>query len=120
MATKTKKTKTPDINKILKRPEHKGYSSRGADMGRGSEVGDPCCLYVQRIRFQDGDYDTGGAYWGGGSGLYCLFSHNAGVENDTMVFVRAERHIEAIKAAKEILESHGEDGWTFHPYELPR
>lgn len=112
----TKTMKIPDINKILKRPEHKGYSSRGADMGRGNEVGEPCCLHVQRIKFTDGDYDSGGAYWGGGSGLYCLFSHEAGVEDETMVFVRAGTYAEAIEEAKEILEGRGDEGWTFHPY----
>lgn len=47
----------------------------GAPMGRretGDEPTGPCRLF--KVKMVDGDYDDGGAYWGGGSGvepLYC-------------------------------------------------
>lgn len=81
--------KTPDINQILATPEWKGYSSRGADMGRGTWLNEdsyskPC--HLQRLRYVSGDYDTGGAYWGGGNGfIYCAFN----VETNTYLFTRA-------------------------------
>lgn len=62
------------INQLLK--NEKGYSARGAQMGRRDQRGDPDRAYrfkVQRIRFVDYDYDTGGAYWGGGMPLWCAW-----------------------------------------------
>ncbi len=44
-------------------------SARGASMGRRNELPDdpaaPCKLRLHRLAMQ-GDYDSGGAYWGGG------------------------------------------------------
>jgi hypothetical protein len=67
-------------------------SSRGADMGRPNLLPDDCNaaikLHLERLRWVDGDYDAGSAYWGGGSGdsIYC--GHTVGVQ----VFVRAKNH----------------------------
>ena len=94
-----------DINEILKRPCYHACSARGADMGRRNQAeGQPERLHLQRIRFVDGDYDTGGAYWGGDSLLYCAFSPET-TENDPpiMVFVRAKDRIEAKQAAATVL-----------------
>lgn len=67
---------TPDINKILRatlRP-----CRYGAPMGaRDAEDGGLQGLYLQRVRFVDGDYAPDGTYWGGGRGakpLWCAFS----------------------------------------------
>lgn len=52
-------------------------SEYGAPMGRGSDSpedfprGVP--LHIQMIPFMDGDYDPGGAYWGGGEPIYCVW-----------------------------------------------
>lgn len=90
--------KTPDINKILALPVNKGCSIYGAQMGRKNVVGEPGRLYLQRLNFIDGDYDAGGAYWGGGS-IYCAFNDN------TMFFVRAKNRKEAKSKLPAILES---------------
>lgn len=72
-------------------------SSRGADMGRPNLLPDDCNaaikLHLERLKWVDGDYDAGGAYWGNGSGesIYC------GWADGVRVFVRAEDH-DAAKA----------------------
>lgn len=44
----------------------------GAPMGRYSVMDDDSAkVHLFRVKFVDGDYDDGGAYWGGGSALYC-------------------------------------------------
>lgn len=104
---------TPDINKILRRPCYNASSKYGANMGRQNQTeGKPEQLYLQRIRFVDGDYDSGGAYWGSGPpALWCAFSPE-NTENDEpiMVFVRADNREEAkIKVQDELKE----EGFTF-------
>lgn len=91
----------PDINKILARPEWRGCSRRGADMGRATMIGDCAQLYLQRVRLVDGNcYDTGGAYWGSPADLYCAFS----ADLETMVFVRAADHSSAERAVEQLIE----------------
>jgi len=55
-------------------------------------------LYLQRLRMVDGDYDTGGAYWGGpceqGS-MYCAFSGKG--TDPIQVFVRARTAADAVR-----------------------
>lgn len=90
--------KTPDINKILKNPCYCASNKYGANKGRRNQnEGKPEPLYLQRVRFVDGDYDTGGAYWGGGFRLYCGFSTVEESINCTpiMIFVRGKDHKEA-------------------------
>jgi hypothetical protein len=89
--------KTPDINKIL--ANMVASSKYGASMGRTDQPPDEetedLVLYVQRIKFVDGDYDAGGAYWGGGSRLYCAFNRDCTV----MVFLRENSLKEAVAEA---------------------
>ena len=102
-----------DINEILKRPCHNASSPFGANMGRKeNKIGSPERLHLQRIRFIDGDYDTGGAYWGGGTPLYCAFSDERKSPNDNpiMIFTRANNRTEAKKRILAELEG---SGWTF-------
>ena len=57
----------------------------GAPMGRPSIHENPeADVTLFRVRFVDGDYDQGGAYWGGGSPLY------AAIGDDFQHFLRAE------------------------------
>ena len=78
-------------------------SFRGAPMGR-SDWGltehrwCPMMMYLQRVRFIDGDYDLGGAYWGGGGEpLFCAWAE--GIE--ARVFVRAkDRRAAKLKVKK--------------------
>jgi hypothetical protein len=108
-------TMTPDINEILKRPEYNASSSRGAAMGRRNQCdGEPEALHLQRITPEDGDYDTGGAYWGFGANsnpLFCAFSP-ADTTNDppVMVFVRADCFA---TAKAKVLEELKKEGFTF-------
>ena len=70
-----------NINTILR--GEPGYSSYGASMGRGSyadrEAVKHSPLHLQRV-YLFGDYDAGGAYWGGGGeALYCAFDEDGRV-----------------------------------------
>ena len=105
-----------DINEILKMPCHKAYSSRGADMGRPNQlIGKPEPLKLQRLKMVDGDYDTGGAYWGGVPSLpmWCAFSTKDS-KNDPpiMVFVRGQDRKEAANNVARIL-FHWKDKLVF-------
>jgi len=101
---------TPDINKILAAPCNNASSRFGASMGRIRRIGEPAPLYLQRIRFVDGDYDTGGAYWGGrpSSPLWCAFSEDM----TTRIFVRADNRKDAKNNVQDKLT--GFTGFTFH------
>lgn len=72
----------------------KGYSARGADMGRSNEIPagaekTTLKLRMEKLRWVDGDYDQGGAYWGNGNGsdIYCAWSDES--DERIRVFVRA-------------------------------
>lgn len=91
---------TPNINQILR--AHSVSCARGAPLGAGNHIEpDQYELYVQRIRFIDGDYAADGTYWGGypSEPLYCGFS----AEGDTRIYVRAADRAEAVAA---ILAEH--------------
>ena len=108
--------KKNDINEILKRPCNKACDRYGASMGRqGNKTGNPERLHLQRIRFVDGDYDTGGAYWGGDTPLFCAFSDEQ-TQNDIpiMVFVRASNRAEAKEMVLSELSASGSGRWTFY------
>lgn len=73
-------------------------------MGRCNDLPEdtkaPCKLRLIRLRWYDGDYDQGGAYWGNsrdGSAIYWAFS--LGV----MVWVRAKSRSEAKAMVREDL-----------------
>lgn len=77
------------INDVLATPAFRASSRYGAQMGRPNRISESAPELFQKVRFVDGDYDAGGAYWGGGTGimtLWCGFSRCLG----TMIFVRAE------------------------------
>lgn len=70
-------------------------SKYGAPMGRPQDdvedfVGP---VYLQKVAFFDGDYDEGGAYWGGGSTpLYCAWD-----DEGHAIYIRAKDSFEAKK-----------------------
>ena len=66
--------------------------SRGAPMGRRESVGDLKKCRCFRLRFVDGCYDEGGAYWGSPANVYCAENE------DTRIFCRAGNR-NAAKAA---------------------
>ena len=79
-----------DINAKLKASP--AYSAHGAPMGRcdwglAEHREHHMVMNLQRVKFIDGDYDLGGAYWGGGGEpLFCAWAE--GIE--ARVFVRAK------------------------------
>ena len=87
----------------------------GAPMGRGNripimdvqqgvpyyDVGPECKLYLRRLDFIDGCYDTGGAYWGAPANLY----HAVNADRTVEVFVRANSREEAKANVREIIPS---------------
>lgn len=68
-------------------------SHHGAPMGRRSEFDStdyPVKFRMQRLRWVDGDYDEGGAYWGYVSGDHIYWA--VGLDEDLKheVFIRAK------------------------------
>ena len=78
-------------------------SSWGADMGRPNLLPDDCNaaikLHLERLKWVDHDYDSGGAYFGGGNGdfIYCAYV------KEIRIFVRAKTRVEAKGKVKELL-----------------
>lgn len=85
---------TPNINKLLRASQ---VSSKfGAPMGQRNCFDNPDePLYVQRVRFVDGDYAPDGVYWGGGEPLYCAFS------DSNRIYIRAANRTEALEKVLE-------------------
>lgn len=58
-------------------------------------------LYLQRVRFVDGDYGPDGTYWGRSASvgaLWCAFNkehHDAAAGHGTRIYVRAHSRTEA-------------------------
>ena len=73
-------------------------SQYGANMGRLDQPVTGRC-HLQRIRFVDGDYDNGGAYWGGGRGTTPLYVCQDA--NLNQCFVRAKSRGHAKEQVKE-------------------
>lgn len=62
-------------------------SKYGAPMGRDDFVHNPDAeVTLFKVRFVDGDYDDGGAYWGGYEPLYCARDD----EGEVQTFIRAD------------------------------
>jgi hypothetical protein len=94
---------TPNINRILRSELARGWCGdprRGAAMGDASRKAENAGkLYLQRVRFVDGDYAGDGTYWGGGSPLWCAFD---GADSDaTRIYVRGDNRVAAIQAVCE-------------------
>lgn len=81
----------------IKNPQLPAVNAKyGAPMGRPEftdNLTDPCRCF--RLRFIDGDYDDGGAYWGAPANLYCCLNEG------TRLFTRADNR----KKAKEKFKS---------------
>lgn len=61
----------------------------GSPMGRGPYTQPTGRVHLQRVPMVDGDYDKGGAYWGGGTPLYCAWN------DEGAAYVRAHSRAEA-------------------------
>ena len=75
----------------------------GAPMGRpsqGDATEDYIKLACKAVPMVDGDYDKGGAYWGGGSGrgrVYCVFNGDRSIVR----YYRATSYLFAQEEARE-------------------
>jgi hypothetical protein len=80
-------------------------SPRGAPMGRvdvaATDVNAPHKLHLVRLRFVDGDYDEGGAYWGGGDGSSIYWAYGEDDQIQFEKFVRARSRAEARALVRE-------------------
>ena len=82
-----------------------GYDGAGKRICTGSKMGRPTILpddpkktitlRMERLRFIDGCYDKGGAYWGAPANLYCAYAE------EVQVFVRANSRFEAKKLVRD-------------------
>lgn len=64
---------------------------RGAQCGRRNTIpvgmlSQFAKLHLRRLKWVDRDYDTGGCYWGGGSGDFIYWAYN---DDGVELFVRA-------------------------------
>ena len=79
----------------------KGYSERGAFMGRAEYNAAPekaRTVRLFRVYLDNGGYDNGGAYWGFGERLWCaLADEDKTGEECYRAFTRARNRREAIK-----------------------
>jgi len=73
-------------------------SQWGASMGRCDHISDPnhpVKFHLVKLRWVDGDYDNGGAYWGGGMGDNIFHAWGDGREDEQEIFVRAPNRFHA-------------------------
>lgn len=87
---------------------YKACGIRGADMGRGDLIPDnisiPCECTLIRLSWVDGDYDSGGAYWGGGMGSYIFQAMGMNKAGDEVeLYTRALTHADAREKFRKIL-----------------
>ena len=76
-------------------------SKYGAPMGRRNFV-DPDedqKIYLRHLKCVDGDYDSGGAYWGSAWNLYHACTSNKSTE----IFVRASSRADAKRQVRELV-----------------
>jgi hypothetical protein len=72
-------------------------SKYGAPMGRCSLHPTPGKVHLYRVRLNQGGYDKGGAYWGIGAPLWCVWNGGG------FLFLRAETRELAKSKAQERL-----------------
>lgn len=87
------------------------YSIRGADMGRSNDINEPDAkikFHLYLMQMFDGDYDSGGAYWGCGSRATGWMYHAYGYGSDGQkneIFIRALSRDDAKRQVLEIFEN---------------
>jgi len=81
----------------------------GAPMGRRNIIPDDIetagKLYLNRLEWVDGDYDKGGAYWGGGMGDSIYRASGETATETVEVFVRAVTREDAKAEVTELIKS---------------
>lgn len=84
------------------------WQCTGSLMGRRNAIPDASAapkLYLSKLKWVDGDYDQGGAYWGRGTGsdIYRAEGDAEGVDESYEVFVRARSREEAKAAVLKLI-----------------
>ena len=94
--------KTVDINQLLRLDRRS--CARGAPMGDRNTVESTSPLYLQRVRFIDGDYAPDGTYWGASrtaGPIWCAFNGHDypdyAAAKGTRIYVRAHTRKEAVE-----------------------
>lgn len=87
----------------------KAYSHRGSDMGRPDLDIEPEAevkLRLYLMPMYDGDYDSGGAYWGAGNHQtgWMYHAYGDGPEGRNELFLRAKDREEAKKKVLEVFK----------------
>lgn len=86
----------------------KACSYRGADMGRPNvlpaDLNAPCKLHFKQLKWVDGDYDEGGAYWGRTKGDHIFCAWGDVGEVAVRIFVRAFRREDAMYGVNGVLK----------------
>ena len=105
-----------------------GYAGNGERVCTGSQMGrrdtypdeliDGIRLHLYRLKWVDGDYDEGGAYWGQikGEYIYCAWTHDD-LFGEAEVFVRATCRAEA---KEKVIADFEERGVTPVFYRVPK
>jgi len=73
-----------------------GTSQWGAAMGRCDHITEPDApikFHLVKLRWVDGDYDQGGAYWGCGDPIFHAWGD--GLEEEQEMFIRAPSRFHA-------------------------
>jgi len=89
----------------MKRKLSNVSSPYGAPMGRrdvpATDLSLPHKMHMERLEFQDGDYDKGGAYWGytPGTSIYWAYGEYDQIQFEE--FVRASSRTEAKALVRE-------------------
>lgn len=80
-------------------------SARGAPMGRRNNITEPDSpvkFRLERMQLVDGDYDNGGAYWGGYPSDPMWTAWGMGENEEQEMFIRAKTREDAKGLVKEI------------------
>lgn len=99
------KTKLPNGTRGFTR-EDGTWQCTGAAMGRRDAIPDSTAapkLHLEKLRWVDGDYDQGGAYWGrgcSGASIYRAEGEADGVDEQYDIYVRARTRAEAKQAIR--------------------
>ena len=87
--------------------ERNEWQCTGSQMGRRDTLPDdrtaPCKLRLVRLRWVDGDYDAGGAYWGNSGGTSTYRALGDAGEVRAEIFVRASSRDDAKAQVRALL-----------------
>jgi hypothetical protein len=87
----------------------KACSMYGSQMGRPnmipSDIETASKLYLEKLEWQDGDYDKGGAYWGRNGVNHVYRASGESATEQIEIFVRAMNREEAKTKTREVFSN---------------